>query len=68
MSFEELIYEKQMIAEERGEEEGAIKGSIETYFDCGKSFDDTLAKIIQKFSLSSEKANEYMKLYYPAAD
>lgn len=76
MSFEELIYEQQMIAEERGEasgeakgrEEGAIKGSIETYFDCGKSFDDTLAKIIQKFSLSSEKANEYMKLYYPAAD
>ncbi len=76
MSYEEALYEREAIGMEKGEEKGIkkgeaigkIKGAVETYFDFGKSPEETAAAIIKKFSLSDDEAKEYMRLYYPAAD
>ena len=47
-----------------GREEGIIIGTIGMGKDIGLSDDDILAKISQKFVLTSEEAQQYMKLYY----
>ena len=51
-------------ARNEGMEIGYTKGTIETGKELGHSWDDVLALVQKKFSLTSEEAEESMKLYW----
>ena len=56
-----------IIAEElenKGIELGRIQEAIEAFQECERSWEDTYARIILKFSLSEEEANGYMEKYW----
>lgn len=47
-----------------GVEIGRIEGAVKMCREFGASFDDTVAKIMKKFNISAEKAEEMVKQYW----
>ncbi len=68
MSYQELIYNEKQQSREEGIKEGLIEGAVQTYFEVGKSTEEIIMSIIKKFTLSRERAEEYVNKYRPAAD
>ncbi len=48
----------------RGRKEGRLEGIISTCRELGVSFDETAAKVKEKFSLGEEEARKNMQLYW----
>lgn len=68
MSYQELIYNEKQESREEGIKEGLIEGAVQTYFEVGKTAEEIIISIIKKFTLSRERAEEYVNKYRPAAD
>ncbi len=47
-----------------GIKEGRLEGIISTCRELGVSFDETVAKVREKFSLGEEEARKNMQLYW----
>ncbi|MBR1737164.1 MAG: hypothetical protein IJ736_09140 [Firmicutes bacterium] len=45
-------------------DEGKIIGTIDTYRELGKKQEDAAKKIMSKFALTTEEANEYIVKYW----
>lgn len=65
-TFNQEVYEKGVRAE--GFEEGVLFGSIKTYIEDCQEFavtkEDALMRLMEKFSLNQETAEEYMEKYW----
>ncbi len=48
----------------QGIKEGRLEGIISTCRELGVSFDETVAKVKEKFSLGEEEARKNMQLYW----
>lgn len=56
MSLQEKLYNER----ESGRTEGLIIGTVRTYLEVGKSPEEIIANIIEKFTLSREDAEKYV--------
>ena len=54
-----MCYAMQVIKQEE-----RIRGICETCHEVELTFEETVSKITQKFEISREKAEEYVKTYY----
>ncbi len=61
MSYQEEMY---WYGVER-EEKGKIEGTITTFFECGKTIEEIVSRLMQRFSLSREKTEEYVNQFKP---
>ena len=47
-----------------GEQQGVIKGAIETFQEVGKTASEVIHRLVAKFSLSQEEAEKYVHEFW----
>lgn len=60
MSLQEKLYNERESGRKEGRTEGLITGTVRTYLEVGKSPEEIIANIIEKFTLSREDAEKYV--------